>query len=380
MLNPGEFATRPIAATIEAAASYISGKLPGGAPKDAHEKEDPIEALQTLEIDQELQATLAPLFARLGFNIAPDVVVSRSGVSRKLVIARNSGPSVYIISVHKCVLESFTDRTFPAFTMLTYLFSENSRIHIISRDLDAMDVGFETTLEEWVQSKGVKVAFIPWKWIARLLRERDEENRFRTFQQIFKFDVSSSKTGIGATRDQTEKSTPVTHSRPDRIRRTIRIFLASSSELREDRDAFDLYFRSQNDQFIKRAIYLEIVRWEHFLDAVSETRLQDEYNKAVRECDIFVCLFFTKAGKFTEEEFDIALGAFKEKGKPRIFTFFKRALVDIDSLPQEDFNSLREFQKKLGELGHFYTRYDNIDDMKLQFRDQLDKVIEQTQG
>src|SRR5215469_9700421 len=105
--------------------------------------------------------------------------------------------------------------------------------------------------------------------------------------------------------------------------RGIRLFLASSSELREDRDEFDLYFRRYNDQLTKKGIYLEIVRWEHFLDAISETRLQDEYNKAVRDCDIFVSLFFTKAGKFTEEEFDVALGVFKKKGKPRIFTAFK---------------------------------------------------------
>ena len=107
--------------------------------------------------------------------------------------------------------------------------------------------------------------------------------------------------------------------------RTIRIFLASSAELREDRDAFDLYFRQQNDQLRKEGFYLEIVRWENFLDAMSETRLQDEYNKAIRACDVFVCLFFTKTGKFTEEEFDVAHRQFKESGKPRIYTFFKNA-------------------------------------------------------
>ena len=52
---------------------------------------------------------------------------------------------------------------------------------------------------------------------------------------------------------------------------------------------------------------------------MSETRLQDEYNKAICACDIFVCLFFTKTGKFTEEEFDIAHRQFKDSGKPRIY-------------------------------------------------------------
>ena len=38
-------------------------------------------------------------------------------------------------------------------------------------------------------------------------------------------------------------------SKPDRLR-TIKIFLASSAELREDRDEFDLYFRQQNDHLM----------------------------------------------------------------------------------------------------------------------------------
>ena len=42
---------------------------------------------------------------------------------------------------------------------------------------------------------------------------------------------------------------------------------------------------------------------ENFLDAMSENGLQEEYNRKVRECDVFVSLFKTKTGKFTEEEF-----------------------------------------------------------------------------
>lgn len=39
---------------------------------------------------------------------------------------------------------------------------------------------------------------------------------------------------------------------------------------------------------------------------MSETRLQNDYNEKGRECDLFVSLFSTKTGKFTEEEFDVA--------------------------------------------------------------------------
>ena len=161
--------------------------------------------------------------------------------------------------------------------------------------------------------------------------------------------------------------------------RSIRLFLASSSELREDRDGFDLHFRTYNDQLTKKGIYLQMVRSEHFVDAMSETRLQDQYNKAVGDCDIFVCLFFTKAGKFTEEEFDIALRAFKDTGRPRIFTFFKNAPINIESLSKEDFDSLFAFKEKLKKLGHFYTSYGDINDLKLKFSEQLDMVMEQIQ-
>ena len=124
----------------------------------------------------------------------------------------------------------------------------------------------------------------------------------------------------------------------------------------------------------KKGLFLEIVRWENFLDAMSETRLQDQYNKALRDCDIFVSLFFTKTGKYTEEEFDNAHRLFKETGRPLIYTFFKDADIKTGSARKEDLNSLWAFQEKAGSLGHFYTTYDNIEHLKRQFRDQLDKL------
>lgn len=155
----------------------------------------------------------------------------------------------------------------------------------------------------------------------------------------------------------------------------IRIFLASSAELRTDRDEFELYFRQLNDRLRVDGVYLEIVRWENFLDAMSETRLQDEYNKALKACDVFVSLFFTKTGKFTEEEFDVAHQQFKAAGKPAIYTFFKNAEIKTGNLSASDLQSLLAFQEKLQRLGHYYTKYDSIEHLKRQFRDQLDQLV-----
>jgi hypothetical protein len=78
--------------------------------------------------------------------------------------------------------------------------------------------------------------------------------------------------------------------------RIVKIFLASSSELAAERDQFELYFRQLNDSYRKQGIYLEIVRWENAFNAISSTRSQDEYNIALRGCDVFWSLFFTKTG------------------------------------------------------------------------------------
>jgi formylglycine-generating enzyme required for sulfatase activity len=155
---------------------------------------------------------------------------------------------------------------------------------------------------------------------------------------------------------------------------TVRIFLASSSELTEHRREFELFIGRQNKLLVKRGVFLELVKWEGFLDIMSETRLQDEYNKALKECELFVMLFRTKVGKYTAEEFDEAHEQFKATGWPLIWTYFNRIPVDLDSISEDDFLSLKQFQKKLKALGHFQTVYENHDKLCGHFHKQLDKL------
>jgi small GTP-binding protein len=159
--------------------------------------------------------------------------------------------------------------------------------------------------------------------------------------------------------------------------RTIKIFLASSSELRKDRDAFELHFRQANDRWLQKGIYLKILRWESSLDAMSETRKQEEYNEIVRESDIFISLFKTKTGKYTEEEFEVAHTAFKNYGKPQIYTYFMQANIANDRQMRNNLISLWNFQDKLANLGHYHTNYTSIEDLKLKFQQQLDKLIDE---
>ena len=154
-----------------------------------------------------------------------------------------------------------------------------------------------------------------------------------------------------------------------------KLFLASSAELKEDREQFEIFINRKNKDWIDKGVFLDLVIWEDFLDAVSQTRLQDEYNKAIRECDIFVLLFATKVGKYTEEEFKTAFGQFKTTNKPFIFTYFQDVEISTASANKKDLMSLWAFQEKLAELGHFYTVYKNIDELKFKFNQQLDKLV-----
>lgn len=158
--------------------------------------------------------------------------------------------------------------------------------------------------------------------------------------------------------------------------KTINVFLASSAELREDREGFKSFLYDKTISWEKKEILFKIIMWEEFIDAMSQTRLQDEYDRAIKECDIFVMLFFTKVGKYTLEEFETAFKQFKETSKPFVYTYFKDAPVSTGSITYEII-SLLDFQKKLSELGHFITWYKSIEDLKYKFDQQLVKLYEQ---
>ncbi|MFC5624134.1 hypothetical protein [Algoriphagus winogradskyi] len=158
--------------------------------------------------------------------------------------------------------------------------------------------------------------------------------------------------------------------------KTIRIFIASSSELKEDREEFRTFISRENDRLHTKGIYLKLEQWEFFKDSISSTRLQDEYNEAIRQSDLVLCLFYTKVGKYTAEEFYTAYEIFKAQGKPRIWTYFKNASINVGAITDE-INTLLDFKKKLGELGHFHTEYTSIDNLVNKYRSQLDMILQE---
>ncbi len=164
--------------------------------------------------------------------------------------------------------------------------------------------------------------------------------------------------------------------------KTIKIFLASSEELKDERlEMTDLVSRL-NQTFKGRGIQLELKRWEYLDSSMGDERKQDEYNKVLRECDICLVLFWRKFGSYTGEELDVAYQCHKNKVKPeKIYVFFKNP--DADDVTSELKEFIKSYENRYG--GHFFNKFLNVDTLKLEFllqfelyqKDQLgEKAIE----
>ncbi len=152
-----------------------------------------------------------------------------------------------------------------------------------------------------------------------------------------------------------------------------RIFLASSSELSAERALFQLRIGSKNKLWHGDGIFLHVDVWEDFIDCLSRTRSQDEYNAAIRQADIFVLLVHTKLGKYSREEFEAAFAQFNTTGKPRIYIYFKQPAHP--AAPGPDYQTVRDLKAHLAQLDQFPPQpYEHVAEMLDHFNQQLDKL------
>lgn len=146
----------------------------------------------------------------------------------------------------------------------------------------------------------------------------------------------------------------------------IKIFLASSLELKPERDQFEIEIYRKCKAWYDREVFLHLDIWEDLSARMSSTGSQSEYNKFVKECDLFVLLAYTKMGMYTAEEFDKAFGQFTQTQKPFIFTYFKTA-----DKPEP---SLEDFKTRLSELKHFYSHFKDSSELWNQFNKELERL------
>ena len=159
--------------------------------------------------------------------------------------------------------------------------------------------------------------------------------------------------------------------------KTIKIFLASSSELSQERQEFALLIHKENKQLIKKGHYLELVLWEDLLHSFHEERIQDYFNEKMLECDVVVVVIGSKLADFTEEEFNLAWEHLKKEHHPGfLFVYVK----DI-SIPSQDRTAFKNYSKVLDLIEtieqneQLYERFKDPVDLVYKFKSQLFHII-----
>ena len=157
--------------------------------------------------------------------------------------------------------------------------------------------------------------------------------------------------------------------------KVIKIFLASSQELRPERELMAALANSLNTVLEPQGYQVIIVEWENLDASMSAQHKQEDYNDKLRECDMCLVLYWTRFGMYTKIELDTAYERLKAGENPRkLYVYFK----DTDEISDE----LGEFRDTFHvRYGHFFTPFENFDTLKahflLQFMEYLGEFVKE---
>lgn len=88
---------------------------------------------------------------------------------------------------------------------------------------------------------------------------------------------------------------------------TIKVFIASSAELRRERMELVDLIQDLNIETKKLGFMFKPVLWEYMDSSMRIERKEDEYLEKLRECEICIVLFWNTLGEYTKEELNVAM-------------------------------------------------------------------------
>ena len=144
--------------------------------------------------------------------------------------------------------------------------------------------------------------------------------------------------------------------------KTIKVFIASSEELRLERLEFADMIQQLNRILKPRGVEIDP------LDN------HEEYHRELKNCEMCLVLYWTKFEDQTKDELDAAYSELCANRNPqKLYVYFK----DADDITPE----LKAFKESFATAyGHFFCRFENVDTMKLnfllQFEDYQNKTSE----
>lgn len=149
-------------------------------------------------------------------------------------------------------------------------------------------------------------------------------------------------------------------------------FIAGSTSLSSERDAIRAVISEVNNQ--RKRISLSAYTFEDFPTSVVTGGAQDKfYNKFLRaSTDIAVFIIDGEIGAETINEFEVAYNAYKESGKPTIYTYCK------DN--GEEHEQAEELKKRLKDINHYWRPYNSLSELKLEFNKALVSYLDLKNG
>ena len=143
--------------------------------------------------------------------------------------------------------------------------------------------------------------------------------------------------------------------------KTIKIFLASSEELKQERLEIADLVENLNMRLEPLELRIQLVKWEYLDSSMGSVHKQEEYNEALKECELCIVMYWRRFGDYTTIELDTAYQGLCAGNNPRkLYVYFK----DMPELSPEIMAFRDGFPKK---YGHFYSFFQNIDTLKTDF-------------
>lgn len=105
---------------------------------------------------------------------------------------------------------------------------------------------------------------------------------------------------------------------------TIKIFIASSAELNQERKELVDLMQDLIDETGGQAIKFKTKLWEFMDSSMGEKHKEEEYLEKLRECDICIVLFWLTLGEYTVKELDVAISEMHAGKLPKlVYVLFK---------------------------------------------------------
>ena len=145
----------------------------------------------------------------------------------------------------------------------------------------------------------------------------------------------------------------------------VKIFIASAAEVTAEWEKSILVITKVNKSH--KHLFLEAVRWEYdmvYSNYPDNINIQDAIDPKLKESDLVVFIFYSRIGKYTRQEFELA-----NQEKKRFFAFFKKGFTPDDKT-QQGYDDLNEFKNSLNDTV-LYREFANMNELESFLSDNL---------